>query len=144
MTGKTHLGGGLLASLILCDSLPTGMLLSFGSVLPDIDHGGSMLGKNIPFVSKMFRHRGFTHSLLFAGLMWLLNEWVAYGVMVHIFLDLMTKGGVSLLWPVNAKMHFPLAGFVRTGGRFETIVFCLIYLCIIFVVVNKFIFKVIL
>ncbi|VEB43121.1 Inner membrane protein ydjM [Chromobacterium violaceum] len=39
-----------------------------GSLLPDIDHPKSWLGRRIPFLSRpisyLFGHRGITHSLL--------------------------------------------------------------------------------
>ena len=143
MTGKTHFGGGILTSLILCDGFVSGLLLTFGSILPDIDHHNSFLGKNIPFVAKLFKHRGFTHSLVFATLIWFFNQWIAYGILVHILLDLMTTNGVSLLWPLDFKIRLPFARYVATDGLFEKVIFSVIYLFIIFMIINNFLFKII-
>lgn len=143
MTGKTHLGSGILVSLLLCNSFISGIYLTFGSILPDIDHHNSFLGKNIPFVSKIFKHRGFTHSLLFAIIIWLFNQWIAYGILVHIFLDLMTHNGIVLFYPSNNRIRFPLAKYVITNGLFEKIIFFIIYLLIIFIIINTFIYKII-
>ena len=73
MTGKTHIIGGLAASLAFAQVTSYPVLLVgagvIGAVLPDICHGGSKIGRALPVVSKVinkiFGHRSFTHSLLF-------------------------------------------------------------------------------
>lgn len=143
MVGKTHLGGGVLASILICNNFVSALMLMFGSILPDIDHQNSFLGKNIPLIPKLFKHRGFTHSLLFAFIIWIFNQWVAYGILIHIFLDMMTHNGVALLYPNGNKMRFPFAKYIATDGWFEKTIFCLIYLIVIFLLINKFIYKII-
>lgn len=83
MIGTTHRLGGIIAGLtiptvasISGHSLPiitTVCLASgaaIGSLIPDIDHEGSMIGKKLKPVARMFRktcgHRGATHTI--AGL----------------------------------------------------------------------------
>lgn len=137
MTGKTHIAGGLLGAALCCTDISSGVLLIAGSILPDIDHGSSLLGKNIPLVHKFFKHRGFTHSLLFCYLMYLINPYLAIGVAIHIILDLLTKDGVHLLSPIPMKINFfPIAMFVKTGGFFEKIVCILCYVLAVGVFVN--------
>lgn len=143
MTGKTHLNGGLLASLIFCSDIPSGLLVTFGSILPDIDHASSFLGKNIPLIHKLFKHRGFTHSLLFCVVIFLLNKWIAYGVAVHILLDTSTKNGVKLFWPSNINIRFPFARFIKTNGKFEKLLFIFISCGILFEVINRFIYNIV-
>ena len=133
MLGKTHLGGGIVTSLLLCGSDVVSVCwLIFGSILPDIDHPGSMIGKNVPVLPKLLKHRGFTHSLLFCLLMGFFNMWVGIGCLVHIIMDMMTKQGVELLYPYKKKIRFPLAKNVVTNGIFEKLIFFICYLLIVY------------
>ena len=131
MLGKTHLGGGIVTSLLLCGGDVVSMCwLVFGSILPDIDHPGSMIGKNVPLLPKILKHRGFTHSILFCVSMLLFNTWLCIGCIVHIIMDMMTKQGVELLYPNHSKIRFPLAKNVVTNGIFEKLIFGICYLLI--------------
>ena len=125
MQGKTHLAAGMAVSLFICPDLPTITICCFGSLLPDIDHSGSWLGKSFPVFGKMFKHRGFTHSLLFSFLCFLASEYLAVGISIHIFLDMMTNGGVQFLFPYRKNLRFPFARFARTGGKLDKTVFLL-------------------
>lgn len=98
----------------------------FGSLLPDIDHPGSKIGRALyPIawvVNKLFGHRGATHSLLalfltsvlfvlpaflLESVLALLYTQFAIGVSVgflsHLILDMSTKSGVPLLHPFSGK-----------------------------------------
>lgn len=140
MLGKTHLAGGIITSLILCsnDVVSMGWLI-LGSVLPDIDHPGSIIGKNVPILPKMLKHRGFTHSILFCILCSFFNVWVGIGSLVHIVMDMMTKQGLQLLYPYKAKIRFPLAKNVVTNGFFEKVIFYGCYLLITYLLYLKFV-----
>ena len=78
MTWKTHLIGGAQVGVILAaalggDATNSAVVVScsmLGSVLPDIDHPGSKLARSDGLVrlssgliSKVTKHRGFTHTL---------------------------------------------------------------------------------
>lgn len=139
MTGKTHLNSGIFASIILCPDISSGLLLTFGSILPDVDHANSFLGKNFPLLSKIFKHRGFTHSFLFCILIGICNKWIAYGVLVHILFDLMTKNGAKLLYPLKFNIRFPLAKYVKTNGKFERILFVFLTSGIIYMLIYRFV-----
>ncbi len=74
MTGKTHIVGGIAASLAyaqITNHDPIIMLGAgiVGALLPDICHTGSKIGRKFKLLSKLismlFGHRTFTHSLLF-------------------------------------------------------------------------------
>lgn len=131
MLGKTHIGGGIVTSLLLCGGDVVSMVyVVFGSILPDIDHPGSMIGKNTPIFPKLLKHRGFTHSILFCILMFLINFWVGIGCVVHIIMDMMTRQGVELFYPNHSKIRFPMAEYVVTDGKFEKVLF---YLCYLFI-----------
>jgi inner membrane protein len=139
MTGKTHIIGGLAASLAFAQVSNYDPVLLvgagvIGAVIPDICHGGSKVGRAFPVVSKvinvLFGHRSFTHSLLFLVLMAILmnsfvtNETVAAGILVgiasHLVLDMATRNGIKLLFPLKIRVRFPLT--TRTGGTVESMV----------------------
>jgi len=139
MTGKTHIIGGLAASLAFAQvtSYDPVLLVGagvIGAIIPDICHGGSKVGRAFPLVSKvinvLFGHRSFTHSLLFLVIMAFLmnsfvtNESVTAGVLVgmasHLVLDMATRNGIKLLFPLKIRVRFPLT--TRTGGTVEYMV----------------------
>lgn len=88
-----------------------------GSILPDIDHPKSHIGRRFPMFSglffKAFGHRTFTHSLPFcfgAGI--LLMQWntsigigAFAGILSHILLDFLTpfSNGVALFYPFRKR-----------------------------------------
>lgn len=139
MVGKTHIVGGVAASLAFAQvgnydpviMMGAGVV---GALLPDICHGGSLIGRKLPLLSKvvntLFGHRSFTHSILFLVIIaYLLNTFVPYeavrigflvGMASHFILDMATKNGVKLLFPINLTIRFPLT--VKTGGPAESVI----------------------
>ena len=109
MTGRTHLSCGIATSLFLCGDVVSGILLSVGSLLPDIDHKNSLFGKALPFIPKIIKHRTWTHSLLFLILCYFINVYLCIGCFVHLFLDMMTKQGCPLFYPFDIKIKLPFA-----------------------------------
>ena len=112
-----------------------------GSIFPDIDHNGSYIGRRVKPLSKLintaFGHRGATHSpfliVLFTSILYLLNKliWLDssfsiliaglfIGMISHVLLDLITKEGVPLFYPLN-KEKISLIG-ITTGGFVESII----------------------
>ncbi|WCF11762.1 metal-dependent hydrolase (plasmid) [Paenibacillus thiaminolyticus] len=115
----------------------------FGSLLPDIDHRGSYLGRRLPFISWIANatmgHRGATHAplvtimitliLLFLSSKLLSGTYelcallivlgMAVGAISHLFLDSLTKSGIPLFYPFTSK-HYRLAR-MKTGGIGETL-----------------------
>lgn len=114
-----------------------------GSVLPDIDHKGSFIGRRLKPISFILYHtighRGLTHTPIFViGLSTLLAYLVMQlsgfaqatmlffvlglfgGMLSHLALDLLTKGGVPLFYPFSKK-DISLTPF-KTGGMWEYIV----------------------
>ena len=103
--------------------LTAGML---GSLLPDIDHAKSFLGRLTP-LHRLLRHRGFSHSILGAVLLLVvLQRFVSYPVVLgvaigygsHVFLDTVTPKGCQLLWPSSKFFGIPL---VPVGSWLEVI-----------------------
>lgn len=165
MRGKTHMLGGVAAGLIgfqltgdlisantdtvvpLQKTIVFGSMLTgafFGSILPDIDHKGSFIGRRMKILSFLVHHslghRGLTHSLLFAILVPALFGFLTLqfatgeiqgvliagifglflGILSHIFLDALTVSGVPLFAPfTNKTFRF---GRFRTGGIGEYVV----------------------
>lgn len=88
-----------------------------GSLLPDIDHPESFLGRRLRWISKPIYgwcgHRTLTHSLFFMiGVTNLLSFYqheevglgLGVGILSHILLDFMSLGsGVALLYPIYPK-----------------------------------------
>ncbi len=110
------------------DPMSLGLAL-LGSVLPDIDHPSSWIGRRGWFASApiaaLCGHRGFTHSVLavLGGLALLSADgfggWsvpLVIGYLSHLAGDLVTAGGIPLLWPM--KRRFSLNWF-RSGSPAE-------------------------
>ncbi len=120
MDGKTHLGAGVLTGLgvvylknkldIDINALDSTLFVvgcGIGSLLPDIDIDGSMLGRFIPGWL-LWEHRTFTHSMLFMLLVGLIG-WIikspyaldiglSVGVCTHLILDGVTPMGLPYLF----------------------------------------------
>lgn len=163
MTGKTHLSFGLatgVASAALLEPNSTILGLGvigctvLGSLIPDIDQSSSKLGKKVKPISKitnkMFGHRGFIHSpaclfITYLIVTMLLNYYnletykvllIGYviGYAGHLFLDMLTKGGIPLLYPFNRKkIHLTN---VKTGGKGEKALF--VFACVVALVIMGF------
>lgn len=134
MTGKTHMIGGIAASLAYAHIAQESPIIMVGAgivgaLLPDICHSGSKIGKRLPILSKiingLFGHRTLTHSLLFLGIIvfimntFSMNETLQTGVIVgmisHYILDMATKNGIKLFFPFSLTVRFPVT--TRTGGK---------------------------
>lgn len=92
-----------------------------GSLLPDIDHPQSYLGRRLWFLSapinKLFGHRGITHSLLFTAILgivtapwWAINPLFFGGILLgyfsHLLADMTTVSGIPLLYPNKKRYKF--------------------------------------
>lgn len=145
MTGNTHIVGGIAASLAYAQYINESPMIMVGAgivgaLLPDICHTGSKIGKRLPIVSKLmntvFGHRTFTHSLLFLFIVGILmNEVVSsdgvkagliVGMVSHYVLDMATKNGIQLFFPIRLTVRFPVT--MRTGSKGEAFVFSLLAL----------------
>jgi len=108
-----------------------------GSLLPDIDHHNSWIGRRawpLSIIIQMgLRHRGAVHSLLAAvislvvamGICSFLKVPVAFayyfffGYLGHLLGDCLTNSGIPLFWPVKKRVRFPVT--LSTGTWQETI-----------------------
>jgi inner membrane protein len=144
MKSNTHLLGGVAAAAIykVAADLPPDTLqheLTFfgaavlGSLLPDLCHPGSFIGKKTTFlsktISKTFGHRTITHSWVMVLLVMMLPNWIDWpyekslsgglvlGVVSHILLDAATTRGVQLFYPLPIRFRLPL--YTKTGSKTE-------------------------
>lgn len=108
-----------LGLVILPIFIITGMI---ASLIPDIDHTSSYLGKKIKplawILKTAFKHRGFTHSIPFALIIAILIAQLSIqaalgffiGYLSHLLIDGLTPGGVRILWPLK----FKIKGSIKT------------------------------
>lgn len=110
-----------------------------GSLFPDIDMKGSYISKKFPLLyknfGKKFRHRSFTHSLISLVLLSHILEMLIYythnnivflcvscgfiiGYVSHICLDLITKEGVEIFYPLS--INFSILP-IKTSSKTEKV-----------------------
>jgi inner membrane protein len=144
MMAKSHVVVGLAAWVAAAPPLhlspvdPVYLALAVaGSLLPDIDHPNSWVGRRSRPISTAiaasFGHRGVTHSavavvslvalLLHAGYRQGMVSALAVGYLSHLAADMLTPRGLRLAWPLRRSWGLPLC---RTGSPMEaTIVIAL-------------------
>ncbi len=104
-----------------------------GSLLPDLDHPQSWVGRRTRPVSSAIAatlgHRGITHSALavlgvvlllaYAGARRGTEAALAVGYLSHLAADLLTPRGLRLAWPLRRSWSLPLC---RTGTPAEALI----------------------
>lgn len=132
MTAPTH--GIFSAIIIYLFGLPNkaAAFVFFGSLLPDIDHEKSFVGRIFfPIshpINKKFGHRHITHSLILwfplsiIGLIFVKPlYWLGLGAISHLFLDCWNLTGLGLFKPITDKV-FVMANKkyrIKVGSRNE-------------------------
>lgn len=158
MNYKTHINGGILAGLYVSiqmhnkSLIPTGIFIGgalLGSVLPDIDHRNSYIGKKVKTASKAINKLAGHRKLFHAPLAYLLLYSVALGmvkdnliliginglflgILSHLILDSFTLGGLPWFYPLSKK-KFSI-GNIKTNSKLEDIL-CGILTCINLVII---------
>lgn len=133
-----------------------GYFANIGSLACDIDMKGSYISKRFPIIYKIFgkrlRHRGFTHSLVFLSfLIYFTNVILIYsdfniaflclfsgfiiGILSHVFLDLLTKEGVELFYPLQT--NFSILP-IKTSSRTEKNICKLLNVLVVFLIGYRF------
>lgn len=80
-----------------------------GSVLPDVDHQYSTIGK---IIHLPFKHRTWTHAIYFPtlfiviGIFYRWVFWLGVGYLLHIFWDSFSASGIDFFYPKKNKHHF--------------------------------------
>lgn len=142
MMAREHMLTGVAAGLATAPvvgglhppNIPVWVLaVTAASYLPDIDHRNSTVTRLLVatrLASWVLRrgatHRGFTHSALFAAALgaatgwgtgwWWLGVAITVGCLTHDAGDMLTPGGVPILWPVKWRVKL---GLFTTGGIME-------------------------
>ncbi|MFH1072772.1 MAG: metal-dependent hydrolase [Nanoarchaeota archaeon] len=136
MRGHTHLAFGVLIGILflklkaapsLLDAVFLFLFAALGSLLPDIDYAGSILGKRVKVIGAISEHRGLFHSLWFVFLFSLLcylvipAYWLIFSVsyLSHLALDACNHSGIQLFYPVGKRIR----GRVKSGGFLDTVLF---------------------
>jgi inner membrane protein len=108
-------------------------LATAGSLLPDIDHPHSWVGRRVWMIARPLAatigHRGLTHSVIAVIACCLLLRWhgvsrailvpLTVGYLSHLGADLLTPSGLRLAWPLQRRYAIPLC---RTGSRGEAVI----------------------
>lgn len=174
MTKETHSKGGYILGLLLLPYIYNTFLVDynlsyrvillfiyayfthFGALVSDIDMKGSYISKRFPIVYKVFgkrfRHRGFTHSLIFVGIIAFIGDTIIVssndnivftcifsgllaGIISHICLDLITKEGVELFYPI--EINFSILP-IKTSSKTEKNINKFLSLLVIFLLGYRF------
>jgi inner membrane protein len=126
MTAPNHITGGFVFTGLFCSLFSINIfsnplyisLCLFGSLIPDIDHTKSLIGKLFYPIAKhlsvKFGHRTITHSIFFLlGIVFIsicfdkffFNNYnisiiVFFSVFSHLLLDMLTVQGIPLFYPI--------------------------------------------
>jgi inner membrane protein len=108
-----------------------------GSLLPDLDHPKSWVGRRVwplsRIIAAILGHRGITHSaiavagmaalLLYAGTREAWVDALVVGYLSHLAADLLTPRGLRLAWPLPGRWALPIC---RTGSPAEPLIVLLL------------------
>ena len=139
---RTHFVLSLFLGLLFMELFSYGwvflLIVVLVGVLPDIDHPKSFIGKRLrglsDFISFIFGHRGFFHSIFIVLVIvlvldyFMLSEYsVAFslGYLSHLVGDMFTRSGVAFLYPFS---EFKIKGIVKVDGFLEEVLFVLLVL----------------
>jgi inner membrane protein len=144
MMVKSHVVVGLAAWIAAAPLLhlssfdPAYLALAVGgSLLPDVDHPNSWIGRRSRPISTaiaaILGHRGLTHSavavvglvalLLHSGYRQAEVSALAVGYLSHLAADMLTPRGLRLAWPLQKTWGLPLC---RTGSPMEGVIVALL------------------
>lgn len=92
-----------------------------GSLLPDIDSPGSILGRRAEALGRLTGHRTIFHAIwipaafLAMGRWFLPMSWLALGYILHLFFDSFSACGVCWFWPLSKYRKYPNGAMVKKG-----------------------------
>ena len=147
MLFRTHLIFGFLIGLYIIDFLKIKkkilfmIILLFFSIFPDVDESSSKIFKKLkPFsyLAALFGHRNIFHTIyfpiaislvLFILNLKLISLAVLIGYSLHIILDLTTKKGIALFYPLSKKK---IRGFIKVGSLVENILLIILIILAVY------------
>lgn len=133
MVGINHIAGGVAVTATMCSFSDINLfsrieyliVCVIGSLISDIDHTKSLLGRLFlpisKYVAKNYGHRTITHSLIFILFSTLfvyfleyftisnITQIFFYALVSHVVLDMLTVQGVPFLYPFS-KLIFVIPG----------------------------------
>lgn len=141
MLWKTHFFAGAAAGLLITGhtdiktAAVSAGVAGVAALLPDIDDPHSTIGRVVPVISWLIKkttgHRGPLHSLLGAGIFFVLISIILHsarhdlaliglaGYLSHLVVDSLNPQGVPWLWPVKKHFGIPIT---TTGSFIERLV----------------------
>ena len=117
------------------------IVLLFSSIFPDIDESSSRVAKRLkPFsyLAVVFGHRNIFHTIYFPIAIFVvlfifdlraLALAVLIGYLLHLFLDLITKRGIALFYPLSKRR---IKGFIKVGSLIENLILLVLIVLIIY------------
>ena len=127
------------------------LILSFGAILPHIDHPKSFVNKNYLFgigkgISMFSTHRGFFHSVFGALIFFLISLLFIYfinisiiypiallcGYLLHLLADSFNVSGIKWFWKIG---H--INGPIRTASMFEQIFFFILIVLTFYLIIGN-------
>ncbi len=147
MLFRTHIAFSFLAGLYLIDLFNVDrqilfmVVLLFFSIFPDIDESSSKVFKKLrPFsyLAALFGHRNIFHTVYFPVALFLvlfvfelrlIAVAVLVGYLIHLLLDMFSKKGLALFYPLSRKK---VKGFLKVGSFFENILFFIVLILIVY------------
>ena len=125
MTAPNHITGGIVFTGLFCSFFSINIFANpifisvtiLGSLLPDIDHTKSWIGKSVypiaKWLSRNYGHRTITHSIFFLIGLFLISVFVEknfredysistilfFSVLSHLIFDMVTLAGIPLFYP---------------------------------------------
>jgi inner membrane protein len=126
MTAPNHIAGGIVFTGIFCSFFAINIFASpvfimatvLGSLLPDIDHTKSWIGKSVfpiaRWLSRNYGHRTITHSIFFLLGMYVISLFfektfcvdysistiLFFSIVSHLIFDMVTLAGIPLFYPL--------------------------------------------
>jgi inner membrane protein len=125
MTAPNHITGGIVFTGLFCSFFSINIFANpifisvtvLGSLLPDIDHTKSWIGKSVypiaRWLSRNYGHRTITHSIFFLIGIFLISVFVEnnfredysistiifFSILSHLIFDMVTLAGIPLFYP---------------------------------------------
>jgi inner membrane protein len=125
MTAPNHITGGIVFTGLFCSFFSINIFANpvfisvtiLGSLLPDIDHTKSWIGKSVypiaKWISRNYGHRTITHSLFFLVGIFLISIFIEknfredysistilfFSILSHFIFDMVTLAGIPLFYP---------------------------------------------
>ena len=118
MVGSTHFAAGMvLATFIPEPSLQATAAVVIGALLPDVDSKSSFVGRYVPMIPALLKHRGVTHYPVLAFIVSFFNFPLALGMASHIALDMLNPDGIPIFGPLyKKKICLPLIRHLFPNG----------------------------